>query len=82
MMENQLVQIMQQLKYYNIKWIKSGSYIKFQMRNKKNKVVATLRFYADENFNPKSPFYSTTEQIVNTLKSDYNYVTSYRVDCQ
>lgn len=81
-MENQIKEVMEQLKYYNIKWIKSGFYIKFQMRNKNNKVIATLRFYAETNFNSKSPFYRTTKEVVDSLISDYRYVTSYRLDCQ
>ena len=81
-MEKQITEIMEQLKYYNIKWIKDGIWIKFQMLNKKNKVVITLRSCVEDNFNPKSKWFWKTENVVNTLKSDYNYVTSYRLDCQ
>ena len=81
-MEKQLAEIMEQLKYHNIKWIKDGIWIKFQILNKKGKVVTTLNRYCEENFNPKSKYYCTTESVVNRLKSDYNYVVSYRLDCQ
>jgi len=81
-MEKQLAEIMEQLKYYNIKWIKDGIWIKFQMLNNKNKVVVTLRSCVEDNFNPKSKWFWKTESAVNTLKSDYSYVMSYRVDCQ
>lgn len=81
-MENQLKEIMEQLKYHNIKIKKENGMIKFQIFNKKDKFVTNLRFYSDNNFNPKSEWHCTTERIINTLKSDYNYVVSYRADCQ
>lgn len=81
-MEKQLKGIIEQLKYQNIIWVKDGIFIKFQIRNNKNRVVATLRNYVEDNFNPKSEFYRTAKEIVERLKSDYNYVVSYRLDCQ
>ena len=81
-MEKQIAEIMEQLKYYNIKCIKNGIWIKFQMRNKQNKVIVTLRCYVENNFNPKSKWYETIDTTVRKLKSDYQYITSYRLDCQ
>ena len=81
-MSEQLTEIMEQLKYYNIKWIKDGQLIRFQMRNKNNKVIATLRYFSEDNFDIKSKWYRETESIIKHLKSDYNYVVSYRLDCQ
>jgi len=81
-MEEQLKEVMEQLKYYNIKWIKDGIWIKFQIYNKQNKVVTDSRWYVEDNFNPKSKWYSTTEKMVGHIIMDYRYVVSYRLDCQ
>jgi len=80
-MEKHLKEIMEQLKYLNITVVKIEGWYKFQIRNKQDKVIVTLRNYIDNNFNSKSKFYETVETTVNKLKSDYYYVTSYRMDC-
>ncbi|MBX4266575.1 hypothetical protein [Clostridium estertheticum] len=81
-MEKQLKEIMEQLKYCNIDVVKKDGWIKFRMRNKQDKVITTLRCYSNENFNPKSEWFVSTETMVKYLKADYNYVVSYRLDCQ
>jgi hypothetical protein len=42
-MENQLKEIMEQLKYHNIKIKKENGMIKFQIFNKKDKFVPNLK---------------------------------------
>ena len=79
---NSIESVLEGLKYHNIVVNKKDGYIKFQIRNKKDKVIATLRSYVDNNFNPKSEWYSTDKVKINQLISDYNYVVGYRLDCQ
>ena len=74
--------VLEGLKYKNIIATKKDSFTIFRMRNKQNKVITALRCYTDENFNPKSEWYSTDEVKINQLISDYNYVVGYRLDCQ
>jgi hypothetical protein len=79
--ENQLKEIFDTLKYYKLELIYEGGINKFYIKNKQGKIVSLLRSFHDNNFNPASEFYSSSEDKINKIKSDYNYVLNYRMDC-
>ncbi len=79
--ENQLKEIFDTLRYYKLELIYEGGINKFYIKNKQGKIVSLLRSFHDNNFNPTSEFYSSSEDKINKIKSDYNYVLNYRMDC-
>ena len=79
--ENQLKEMFDTLKYYKLELIYKGGINRFYIKNKQGKIVRLLRSFHDSNFNPESEFYSNTEDKINKIKSDYNYILNLRSDC-
>ena len=79
--EYQLREIFDTLKYYKLELIYRNGLNDFYIKNKQGKTIQLLRSFHDSNFNPESEFYSSTEDKINKIKSDYNYVLNLRLDC-